>query len=77
MSGNYACVDATAHFYQLYVYAAQWQEIVGGSSPGYSIKVDVLRAFMQNELFDRASGWFYDIWAIQKARLNYFRDNLI
>jgi putative isomerase len=60
-----ACVDATAHVYALYTYAAKWSETVGDDPKVYQKKAAVLRDLIQNELFDVETGTFYDIWMIK------------
>ena len=60
-----ACVDATAHVYQLYQIAASWSDLLSHDPTPYQQKAALLREFIQNELYDDESGAFYDIWAIQ------------
>jgi neutral trehalase len=60
-----ACIDATAHVYMLYEFAANWSDVLGCDSTPYRRKAAELRSFMQNELYDVESGMFYDIWAIR------------
>jgi putative isomerase len=59
-----ACVDATAHVYQLYEIAASWSDTLSLDPRPYRQQAAQLRSFMQNELYDVESGAFYDIWAI-------------
>jgi glycogen debranching enzyme len=63
--GPYACIDATAHLYALYATAAQWSTAIGRDPAPYQQTAARLRAFIQNELYDPQSGFFYDIWAMQ------------
>jgi glycogen debranching enzyme len=63
--GRFACVDATAHLYWLYEYAARWAEMLQSTSAGYHDRAAALRRFMQDELFDEETGWFHDIWAMR------------
>jgi glycogen debranching enzyme len=62
--GKFACVDATPHIYELYTYAAAWKSLTGGDPTEFADKAAFLRDFIQNELFDDETGWFYDIWAM-------------
>ena len=64
--GRFACVDATAHVYTLYELAAAWSETVGRSPDQYLQKADVLRDFMQNELYCADTGFFHDIWSAKE-----------
>lgn len=64
-SGNFACIDATSHLYQMCATAARWQKVVGGDSDEFQEKSMRLRGFLQSALFDEESGWFYDEWAMR------------
>ncbi len=74
-AGPYACVDATSHVYAIYEVAAAWSEHVGTDPAPAAIatkfreKARVLRDFIQNELFDEGTGFFYDKWAIEAASM--------
>ena len=61
--GPYACVDATAHVYALYEFAAIWAERIGVAGDEFRASAAALREFIQNELFDTQTGFFHDIWA--------------
>ena len=63
--GPFACVDATAHVCGLYDRAAAWAEATGQPPAEFREKRDALRQFVQQELFDVETGFFYDIWAIE------------
>jgi len=63
--GPYACVDATSHLYALYQAAAEWSGILGYDPAPYDRQAAQLRVYIQDELYDPGSGFFYDIWAIQ------------
>jgi glycogen debranching enzyme len=63
--GKFACIDATSHVYELYDYAARWHKVMGNTGAEFAEKAASLRNFIQNELFDNETGWFYDIWAMQ------------
>jgi hypothetical protein len=63
--GAKACIDATAHVYQLYDYAARWAQALGRDPAPWRAGADRLGAFMRERLWDEQSGFFYDIWAIE------------
>jgi glycogen debranching enzyme len=63
-SGKFACIDATSHLYQMYEVAARWAQIVGCDNDEFQKKSARLQEFLQRELFDKETGWFYDEWAI-------------
>lgn len=63
--GPFACIDATAHVYALYAYAAAWSEQVGAEPADFQHKAGELGELMRSQLFDEESGSFYDSWAIQ------------
>ena len=65
-TGPFACVDATAHVYSLYDYAASWAAALGMDAKPFQRKAAELRGFLQNELFDEETGFFHDIWAVGK-----------
>jgi neutral trehalase len=74
-------VDATSHVYAIYEVAAGWSErvdadpapaVVGAPTTAgapFREKARVLRDFIQNELFDEETGFFYDRWAIEDASM--------
>ena len=51
--GPFACVDATSHLYDLYATAAQWSETLGHDPAPYDRQAAQLRAYIQDELYDR------------------------
>jgi len=63
--GPFACVDATSHLYTLYETAARWSLVVDQYPRPYRQQAAQLSAFIQNELYDSESSFFYDIWAMQ------------
>lgn len=65
--GPLACVDATAHVYWLYDYAARWARTLGKDAAPYERQAQALREFMQNELYVPEAGFFYDIWSSRDA----------
>jgi putative isomerase len=66
--GPYACVDATAHVFNLYQQAAEWSKIVGQPAMEWQEKAAALQEFIQNRLWDTESGWFYDIWSVNQPQ---------
>jgi putative isomerase len=72
--GAHACVDATSHVYQLYVYAGNWLALLGKSDEAiaYTRRSTEIKLFIQQRLFDEETGFFVDIWAAnnpEKRRL--------
>jgi glycogen debranching enzyme len=61
--GRFACIDATAHVYQLADRAAAWAATIGQPAGEYAEKAAALRQFIRQELFDAETGWYHDIWA--------------
>jgi neutral trehalase len=57
-------VDATAHVYLLYDYAARWASRQSEDAGPFQDAAAELRNFMQGELFDEETGFFHDIWAV-------------
>jgi glycogen debranching enzyme len=68
-TGPLACVDATAHVYALYEFAARWSDSSGCESSDYREKAQKLAAFMREELFCEETGFFHDIWSARDASL--------
>jgi len=62
-----ACVDATAHVYQMYVYAAKWARMTGKDANGFEAKAAHLREFMRTRLWSERDGFFYDSWVLDRA----------
>lgn len=67
--GAKACVDATAHVYQMCDYAARWSEILGRDATPWRARAERLKAFMRERLWDEESGFFYDVWAIDQPTM--------
>lgn len=59
-----ACVDATAHVYQMYVYAAKWAHELGQDARPFEVRADHLRTFIRTKLWDPRDGFFYDSWIL-------------
>lgn len=62
-----ACVDATAHVYQMYVYAAKWSKMTGKDARPWEAKAADLREFMRTKLWSERDGFFYDSWVLERA----------
>jgi hypothetical protein len=60
-----AAVDASAHLYMLYDHAARWSKQLGEPPADWEQKAQTLRQFIQRELWDPQSGFFYDRWTVQ------------
>lgn len=60
-----ACVDACAHVYLLYEHAARWSRKLGQPHAAWEEKAQVLAQFIQKELWDPESGFFYDSWTVR------------
>lgn len=67
--GAKACIDATAHVYQLCDYAARWAQQLGRDPAPWRARADRLGKFMREQLWDDESGFFYDVWAIEKPAM--------
>lgn len=67
--GPFACIDATSHVYQMYRMAETWADLLGkpAEARAFAGHADRLQAFIRERLYDRASGFFYDIWAVDDA----------
>jgi putative isomerase len=59
-----ACVDATSHVYQEYVYAAKWARELGEDAAPLEQRAADLRRFIQTKLWDPKDGFFYDSWIV-------------
>jgi hypothetical protein len=62
-----ACVDATAHVYQMYVYAAKWSRMTGKDGAVWEAKAAHLREFLRTKLWSERDGFFYDSWVLERA----------
>ena len=62
-----ACIDATAHVYQLNVYAAKWEQRLHHDSFVNMHKAAVLAGFMKQQLWSERDGMFYDSWVLDRA----------
>jgi hypothetical protein len=62
-----ASVDACAHVYLLYEQAARWSRKLGQPYALWEDKAKSLRQFIQKQLWDPESGFFYDTWTVRRA----------
>ncbi len=62
-----ACIDATAHVYQMYVYAAKWSRMTGKNPAVWDGKAASLRQFIQTRLWSERDGFFYDSWVLERS----------
>ncbi|ATC65821.1 glycoside hydrolase [Nibricoccus aquaticus] len=63
-----ACIDATAHLYLLYARTADWSRRLGEPDKEWQAKADTLRTFIQTELWDPETGFFYDRWSVRDPK---------
>jgi glycogen debranching enzyme len=68
-TGPQACVDATAHLFALYDFAARWAELLDEDVTQFAAKAAELKTFIQHELFVEETGFFHDIWAVRDPSL--------
>jgi putative isomerase len=61
-----ACVDACSHMFMLYDHAARWSKKLGRPSAAWDGKAGALRQFIQKELWDPETGFFYDAWSVRQ-----------
>ena len=61
-----ACVDACAHVYLLYECAARWSRQLRQPTADWEAKANALREFIRTELWDPATGFFYDRWTVRR-----------
>jgi glycogen debranching enzyme len=62
-----ASVDATSHLYMLYDHATRWSRALGQPAGAFDAKAKALQHFIQSELWDEATGFFYDRWIVRDA----------
>ena len=65
-----ACVDATSHVYQMYVYAAKWAQELGQDARPFEVRADQLRTFIRTKLWSAKDGFFYDSWILDGAGIS-------
>jgi putative isomerase len=61
-----AGVDASSHLFMLYDHAARWSRALGKPHAGWDEKAKALQQFIQENLWDAKSGFFYDRWIIDQ-----------
>lgn len=69
--GNFACVDTTAHVFQLCHYAAQWAAALGLPSTPWAGRAAALQTFIQTQLYDADTHFFYDSWAVSNPKMRH------
>jgi putative isomerase len=67
--GPLACIDATSHLFNLYNIATRWAKRLHLDGRSYEKRRDELRKFIQNDLYVKEEGMFYDIWAVKNPAL--------
>jgi hypothetical protein len=65
--GASACIDACSHLYLTYDHATRWSKTLGQSGSAWQEKATQLRQFIQQELWDNDTGFFYDAWTVRRA----------
>jgi len=65
-SAKLTCVDATSHVWALYDAALSWGQRLGKSINDYSKKRENIKDSVQTKLFDHETGFFYDIWIMER-----------
>jgi mannosylglycerate hydrolase MGH1-like protein len=65
--GAAACIDASSHLYLIYEHTARWSRKLGELAASWDAKAAALKRFIQTELWDTESGFFYDAWTVRKA----------
>jgi glycogen debranching enzyme len=61
-----ACIDASSHVYMMYDHATRWSKKLGQPPGVWEEKANSLRQFIQSELWDPGSGFFYDRWCVRE-----------
>lgn len=64
--GPHTCIDATAHLYGVFEHAAAWAKTLGQPAGEWVEKAAALKELIQTRLWDEQSGWFYDIWSVNR-----------
>ena len=67
--GPKACVDATAHLYQVCALLAGWARQLGEDAAPWEKRTAELREFIRTKLWDEPGGFFHDRWAIEQPAL--------
>jgi glycogen debranching enzyme len=66
-----ASVDATAHVYMLYDYAARWSRALGKPDVQWVGKKTNLQKLITTQLWDDQTGFFYDSWIAHHPELRH------
>jgi glycogen debranching enzyme len=61
-----AGIDACAHMYLVYEHAARWSRKLKQPHAAWDNKAKALQQFIQKELWDPDSGFFYDSWTVRQ-----------
>jgi putative isomerase len=69
--GKLACIDATSHVYMLYKVAAKWAEQLHINGAFYHKRELELQHFIQDSLYVKNDGMFYDSWAVTDPLLRH------
>ncbi len=69
--GPLACIDATSHVYNLYKIAGEWSRQLGFDFHWYDKRRDDLKTFINDSLYVKENGMFYDIWAVKDPSLRH------
>ena len=70
--GPFACVDATSHVFSMYDHASRWASALGEEPSEHAEKADLLKSFIQEQLFVDDTDFFHDIWAVRDPSLRCF-----
>ena len=66
--GKKACVDATCHVYQLYVYASKWAKELGVDEAFYTDQKNDLARYINEKLYDKHVKSYFDSWAVNEPK---------
>jgi len=66
-----ACIDATCHVFMMYDYALKWAKILKKDTTKIFLKKEEIRSFVNNNLYDKQSGMFYDEWSMKNPTLRH------
>jgi len=64
----HACVDASSHIFALVSFMQKWAGQVGEYAPELDRERHSLAVFSREELWDEASGFFSDLWAVREGK---------
>lgn len=70
--GERSCIDATSHVYLMYDSLIRWDEKLEiNVEPGRKERRTELKDYLQNQLFDKDTSWFYDEWTIKEQKYRH------